>query len=116
MIGAILLAGLTNGFHDRIRADENIPAQVQQQIVNGSEQGVQMVSQSDAQEIAEKAGLSPSQVDAVVSDYGDAQIDALKKALLGAALFALVALWFAGDLPRKPLSSEAEVPAAPATA
>ena len=99
VIGAILLAGLTTGFHDRVRAEPAIPADVQQQIVDGSEQGVEMVSKETATEIAEEAGLPPEQVDEVVDVYSDAQIDALKRALLGAALFALVALWFAGDLP-----------------
>jgi MFS family permease len=110
VIGAILLAGLTTGFHDRIRADSDIPPQVQEQIVNGSEQGVQMVSRSAAESIAKQAGLTPEQVDAVVSDYGDAQIDALKRALLGAAFFALIALWFAGELPRVPLGGEVSGP------
>jgi MFS family permease len=104
VIGAILLAGLTSGFHDRIRADENIPSGVQQQIVNGSEQGVPMVSRPDVKAIVKKAGLPPQQAQAVVDDYGEAQIDALKRAVLGAALFALVALWLAGDMPAVPLS------------
>ena len=99
VIGAILLAGLTTGFHDRVRAEGAIPAEVQQRIVEGSQQGVEMVSKEAATDIAEDAGLPPDQVDAVVDVYSDAQLDALKRALLGAALFALVALWFAGDLP-----------------
>jgi MFS family permease len=44
LIGGILLAGLTTGMHDRIRANESIPREVQQQIVEGTEQGVPMVS------------------------------------------------------------------------
>jgi MFS family permease len=103
LIGAILLAGLTSGFHDRIRADESIPPDVQQQIVNGSEQGVPMVSRPDVEAIVKKAGLPPPEEQAVVDDYGEAQIDALKRAVLGAALFALVALWLAGDMPAAPL-------------
>jgi MFS family permease len=116
MIGAILLAGLTNGFHDRIRADANVPPKVQERIVNGSEQGVQMVSRSTAESIAKQAGLPPDQVETVVSDYGDAQIEALKRALLGAALFALVALWFAGELPGRPLGTEPADASAPPAA
>ena len=58
-----------------------------------------MVSEQTATEIAEDAGLSAAEVDTVVDRYGEAQIDALRRALLAAALFALVALWFAGDLP-----------------
>jgi MFS family permease len=104
LIGAVLLSGLTTGLHDRIQADAAIPAGVQQRIVNGSEEGVQMVSQPTAEKTAEDAGLPPAQVEAVVDDYGAAQIDALKRALLAASLFALIALWFAGDLPRVPLA------------
>jgi MFS family permease len=111
LIGAILLSGLTTGLHDRVRADAAIPANVQEQIVEGTEQGVPMVSRATAEAAAKKAGLSPDQVETVVDHYGDAQIDALKRAVLAAALFALVALWFAGDLPREPLG-RADVEAA----
>jgi MFS family permease len=103
MIGAILLAGLTSGFHDKILADEQVPAEVAQTLVDGTEQGVPMVSKETAETAAVDAGLSDDEVNLVVASYEDAQIEALKTALLGAALFALVALWFAGDLPRKPL-------------
>jgi MFS family permease len=112
LIGAVLLSGLTTGFHDNIRADDKVPADVQEQIVNGSQDGVQMVSRSQAEEIADSAGLSPDEMDAVLSSYEDAQIDALKRALLAAALFALIAVWFAADLPRRPLAATA--PAQPA--
>jgi MFS family permease len=108
LIGAVLLGGLTSGFHDRIQGDKAIPPKVQQQIVNGTEQGVQMISKPDAKSIAEKAGLPPVQVDTVVHDYGEAQIQALKRALVAASLFALVALWFAADLPPRPLAGEAQ--------
>jgi hypothetical protein len=103
LIGAILLAGLTTGMHDRIRVNESIPREVQQQIVEGTEQGVPMVSSADVEDTVERAGLPPAQVQAVVDDYEDAQINALKQALLG--LFALVALWLAGDLPGTPLGA-----------
>jgi hypothetical protein len=110
LIGAILLAGLTTGFHDRIRADENVPSSVEKQILNGTEQGVPMVSKPTVEEITEKAKLPPEQAQSVVDDYGDAQIAALKRALLGASLFALVALWLAGDLPRVPLGAAEGAP------
>ena len=105
VIGGILLAGLTTGFHDRVRADSSIPTQVQEQVVKGTEQGVQMVSKADAEKAAKEAGLPSAQVSTVVDHYGDAQIDALKRALLGASLFALVALWFARNLPGSPLGA-----------
>ena len=51
-----------------------------------------------------------AQADAVLSDYGESQIDALKRAVLGASLFALVALWLAGDMPAVPLSGPEPAP------
>ena len=109
LIGAVLLTGLTSGFHDKVRADAAIPPQVQEQLVTGTEDGIPMVSESQAESAAKQAGLSASQVDAVVADYGDAQIDALKTALLVASSFVLVGFWFARALPGQPLPGEDEV-------
>jgi MFS family permease len=108
LIGAVLLTGLTTGFHERILADANIPQQVQQQLVSGTEDGLQMVSKQQAEAAAKDAGLPPDQVDAVVTDYGDAQIEALKQALFVASAFVLVGAWFARKLPTQPLSQEGE--------
>jgi MFS family permease len=105
LIGAVLLAGLTSGFHARVLADEAIPADVQQQLVGGTEQGVAMISKPQAEATVTDAGLPPDQAEAVLDHYDEAQIEALKRAVLTAALLALAALWFAGDLPGVPLSS-----------
>jgi hypothetical protein len=78
---------------------------VQGKIVSGTEHGVPMVSKASAESAAKKAGLSPNHVTKVVDAYGEAQIDALKRAIVAAALFALVGLWFAGDLPGAPLGA-----------
>jgi len=113
LIGAILLAGLTTGFHDEVRADTSIPPELQEEIVSGTEQGVAMVSGETAEQLATDAGLEPDQVSSLVDSYEDVQIDALKRAFLGASLFALFAFWIAGDLPGAPLgSSGAERPRA----
>ncbi len=105
LIGAILLAGLTSGLHDAVRADTSIPPEIQEQIVAGTEQGVPMVSSETAEELATEAGLTADEVTAVVGNYEDVQIDALKRAFLGASFFALFAFWIAGDLPGSPLGS-----------
>jgi MFS family permease len=106
LIGAVLLTGLTTGFHARVQSDQAIPARVQEQLVTGTEDGLQMVSKSQAEAVAKDAGLPPDQVDAVVQDYSDAQIQALKQALLVASAFVLVGAWFARRLPTQPLSEE----------
>ena len=108
LIGAVLLTGLTTGFHDRVQSDPAIPQRVQEQLVSGTEEGIQMVSKSQAEAAVKDAGLPRAQADAAVADYSDAQIQALKQALFVASSFVLVGLWFARNLPGKPLPSEDE--------
>ena len=106
LIGAVLLTGLTTGFQERIRADPAVPPSLVAQIEKGTEEGLPMVSQSTVQSASEQAGLPPAQVQAIVGHYSDAQIQALKRALLVASMFVLVGVWFARGLPSKPLASE----------
>jgi Na+/melibiose symporter-like transporter len=114
LIGAVLLTGLTTGFHERVLADAALPPQVQEQLVKGSEEGLQMVSKAQAEAVVKEAGLPPDQAAAAVQDYGDAQIDALKQALLVASAFVLVGAWFARRLPTRALSDEGVEAAGPA--
>lgn len=103
LIGAVLLAGLTTGFHQRIQADPDVPPSVAQQLVSKTESGLAMVSKQTVEAQAKQASLSPATEEALVGDYSDSQIAALKEALLWAAAFALVAVWFAKRLPARPL-------------
>lgn len=105
LIGAILLAGLSSGFHERIAADPAVPAPLQKQILEGTEAGVPMISKQEAEAAIDEATLRPAAAENVLGAYESAQIEALKRALLAAALFSLVALWFAGDLPARPLAA-----------
>ena len=106
LIGAVLLTGLTTGFHDRVLADSSIPPALSQQIVAGTEAGLPMVSHSQFQALAVRAGLPSDQVDRLDALYADAQISALKRALLVAAACALLVLWFARALPGVPLEEQ----------
>lgn len=108
LIGAVLLSSLTTGFQASVSADTSIPPPVQAQIAKGTEEGLPMVSRSQVQSVAEQAGLPQAQVDAIVGHYSDAQIQALKRALLCASMFVLVGVWFARDLPSKPLARQAD--------
>ena len=105
LIGAVLLTALTTGFQDRVQADPAVPQRVQQQVASGTEEGLDMISKSQAEAIVKDAGLPPKQADALVKDYSDAQIEALKKALFAASMFALVGLWFARALPGEALGA-----------
>ena len=65
---------------------------------------------------AKRQGLSPEQVDAVVAEYADAQIAALKAAFAVVGLCALVALWYVRRLPTEAVAIQKEPEGAPATA
>jgi hypothetical protein len=100
LIGAIVLAGLTGTFVSKIQADERINEQVATQVSTAAGTGIDFVASSDIEQAAEGAGLSDETTAALVDDYEEAQLLALKAGLLGAALLALVSLAFTGDLPR----------------
>jgi MFS family permease len=106
LIGAVLLTGLTTGFHERVLADPAIPQPLQQQIVSGTEEGLPMVSQAQFQAAVEQAGVSGAQAASLNAYYNESQIDALKRALLLASGFALVGLWFARMLPGEALAKD----------
>jgi MFS family permease len=105
LIGAVLLVGLTSGFHDRVHADPTIPPSLAQQIDSGTEEGLPMVSQAQFRATVEQASLPPEQVQKLVVFYRDSQVEALKGALLLASSFVLVGLWFARALPDQALDA-----------
>ena len=53
------------------------------------------------------AGLPAGQAQALATDYGNAQLDGLKRALLGVALLAAAGLYFTRRLPSKALGPAA---------
>ncbi len=111
LIGAIVLAGLTGAFISHIQNDERINQQVATQVSTAAGTGVDFVASTEIEQAAQDAGLSKSTTDAIVDDYEEAQLVALKAGLLAAALLALASLAFTADLPHelpKPDDREAE--------
>jgi MFS family permease len=114
LIGAILLSGLGSAAATAIVERPEIPASVQVQIVERTEQGVEFVPRADVERAAADAGLPPDQAAAVGEVYGDAQLEALKRAMLGAAFFVLLGFWLTRRLPDRPLAAAASAEPAPA--
>jgi EmrB/QacA subfamily drug resistance transporter len=101
LIGAIVLTGLAAGFVGRVASDERISDEVAQEVsvrVSGS---VNFVATDDVAAAAQAADLDPETVDALVEDYADAQIFALKAGLFGALVLGAAALLVTGDLPSR---------------
>jgi MFS family permease len=99
LIGAVLIGALTSGFTDRVAQNPAIPADVRAQVEQAAAKGIPVVSVSDVEKAATKAGASEAEATAIGKDYGDAQLQGLKRAIGAVALFALLALWFTHGLP-----------------
>ncbi len=104
IIGAVLLASLATGFSERIADNPAIPAPARETIVARAEQGIDIVAVEDVEQAAVEGGLTQDQADAVATDYGDAQLEALRLALGAVALAALLSLWFTRRLPTESLA------------
>ncbi len=108
LIGAIVLSGLTSAFINNVSADERISAEVSSQVGVAAGTGIDFVTVDDVQTAVEEAGVDEATTAAIVDDYAQAQIQALKTGMLVAALLALLSLPFTRDLPHVRPDRDAE--------
>ncbi len=99
LIGAVLIAALTSGFVSRVEDNPAIPQAARDRIAQAAEKGIPVVPVDDVEKAATDAGLSVEQAKAVAGDYGEAQLQGLKRAIGAVAAFALLSLWFTRQLP-----------------
>jgi MFS family permease len=115
IIGAVLLGSLATGFSERVTANPAVPQAARETIVATTEEGIDIVPVAAVEQAAVDGGLTPDQARAVATDYGDAQLDALRLALGAVALAALLSLWLTRHLPTSSLAKTGS-PAGQATA
>ena len=99
LIGAVLIAALSTGFVARVEENPAVPAGARDRIAVAAEKGIPVVPVADVEQVAAEEGLSPEQAGAVADDYGDAQLQGLKRAIGAVGLFAVLSLWFTRGLP-----------------
>lgn len=99
LIGAIVLAGLTGVFTAKVEADPRISQEVAAQVGVATESGLDFVASEDIATAASDAGIDEATTVALVDDYEQAQLQALKAGLLGAAVIALLSLPSTRGLP-----------------
>lgn len=102
MIGAIMIASLSSGFNNLAQADPNLSPQVKQAVSEASDNGIEIMSSAQLDEVASSSGLSEAEADSLLDYYATAQIDSIKSAILLSALFALLGLLIAQRLPTMP--------------
>jgi hypothetical protein len=105
LIGSVLLLGLLNGFNSRIQQNPAVSTEAKTQISAATEKGIPIVTTEQAHQALLDAGLSRADADAVTADYADAQLNALKTAMLAVALLAVLSFWFTRRLPGRPRES-----------
>ncbi len=103
LVGAVLLSGLTAAFDDSVAANPRISPPTQERLAAATEQGISFVPTAEVESQLAKAGIAPDEVSAISSGYDDAQVEALKIALLSVAAFVVGSFWFTKTLPDRPM-------------
>ena len=101
LIGAVVLTGLTSTFVQKIDEDPRVSEEIEQAVGVKVANGVSFVSSDTVRQAAVDHGVDAASTDALVEDYEDAQLVALKAGLLIAGFVAVVALFFTGGLPNR---------------
>lgn len=99
LIGSLLIAVLSSGFVDRVEQNPAVPEPVRRQVAQIAEKGIPVVPVADVEQAALDEGLPDDQAEALSDDYGDAQLQGLKRAIGAVGIFALLSLWFTRGLP-----------------
>jgi len=116
MLGAVVITGLLTAFSANVADNPAIGDQVEQQVEVRLSSGGSFVAASEVEAGAERAGLDPQTTAALVDDYEDAQLKALKTAFLIAALLVLASFFATRNLPTRRFEElEAEGERAPPT-
>jgi EmrB/QacA subfamily drug resistance transporter len=101
LIGSILIATLSSGFVARVTENPRVPERARQEIAQHAQQGIPVVPVADVEAAARDGGATPAQAQAIADDYGDAELDALRRALGAVAALALLGLWTTRRLPMR---------------
>jgi EmrB/QacA subfamily drug resistance transporter len=99
LIGAVLIGALISGFVSRVEQNPKIEPDVRDRVSQAVEKGIPIVPVEQVEKAVADAGVPPDQAQAIADDYGEAQLQGLKRAIGAVGIFALLALWFTRGLP-----------------
>ncbi|HET7445670.1 MAG TPA: MFS transporter [Solirubrobacterales bacterium] len=101
LLGAIVITGLIASFTTNIAHNPAISGEVRSKAEVQIAAGASFVPADQVEGAAQAAGLDPGASSALVSDYEDAQISALKIAFLSAAFLVLASFFTTRRLPTR---------------
>jgi len=99
LLGAIVISGLIVAFTSNIADDPRVSADVEGQVQVQLSAGGSFVASEEVRAVAKAKGIDPATADALVENYEDAQLKALKTAFLFAAFLVLASFWTTRRLP-----------------
>jgi EmrB/QacA subfamily drug resistance transporter len=99
LLGAIVISGLIFAFTSNISDDPRVSTDVEDQVQTQLSAGGSFVSSEQVAAVAEAKGIDAATADALVENYEDAQLKALKTAFLFAAFLVLASFWTTRRLP-----------------
>lgn len=105
LVGAVLISGLTAAFSHSVVDNPQISPPTQERLAAATEEGIAFVPTSTVEAQLAKSGVEAGEAKAIASGYDEAQITALKIALLAVAAFVVASFWLTGALPGRPLVS-----------
>jgi len=108
LIGAIVISSLVAAFVTNISNETAIPAELSDAIEVEVGAGASFIAADTLEQGLVEAGIDDDNTDAVVDQYRDAQLRALKTGLLIAALLSVVSLTFTRNLPGRDESEPVE--------
>jgi hypothetical protein len=80
---------------------------VRERVEQVAQEGIPVAPVADVEQATLDRGISGAEAKAIADDYGDAQLQGLKRAIGAVAIFALLSLWFTRRLPGRSASAEA---------
>nr|WP_190198646.1 MFS transporter [Streptomyces djakartensis] len=115
LIGSILVGALANAFTSQVADDPRLSEEARRQTGVALEAGITFVPTDQVRSAAERAGLPPSEVEALADSYASAQLDGLQAAILATGGIALASFAVTRHLPKGP-AAPSRPPAAGAPA
>jgi MFS family permease len=116
LLGTIVITALIAAFSTNVQTDERISASVEEQVQVEVSSGASFVASNDVETAATDAGLDAETTAALVENYENAQLDALKITFLFASLIVLASFWATRNLPTRrfdELAAEASLDGSP---
>jgi hypothetical protein len=99
LLGTVVITGLLSAFSTGVAENPDIADPVKQQVDVALSSGGTFVASDQVRSAAEEAGVDPVSTDALVAEYEDSQLMALKTALFAAGLLVLASLPITRRLP-----------------